>query len=215
MEVLYKPTWSLWSRTAQYDLYMGFMNRTGPRPATGFHDLVRGGSLSFERFSATLEQVLAAVDHTDLEAVILAQPPFLVRLTPLAPVGPTARTASRRRSDVRVLAGSWLQPQTLGLLSERPGRSHRRQLGRQSNQPSPGDPGGRSGGYRPRRCGRADGRRSGRAQLESLAPGRPVWRISTLGPTGVIHIRHPNKRMAGPITHRRRRHASGRPSWRR
>ncbi len=46
------------------------------------HELARGGSLSLERFSAVLEQVLAVVDHTDLEAVMLALPPSLVRVTP-------------------------------------------------------------------------------------------------------------------------------------
>ena len=40
------------------------------------HELVRGGSLSLERFSAILEQVLAAVGHADLEAAMLALPPL-------------------------------------------------------------------------------------------------------------------------------------------
>ena len=57
---------------------------------------------------------------------------------------------------------------------------------------------------------------SGRVQLESLSPplpGGPVLRVSTLGPTGVIRIRHPKKRRAGPLTRwRRQSGAAGRPS---
>jgi hypothetical protein len=44
-------------------------------------DLVGSGSLSLERFSASLEQVLAANDQADLEAA-MAVLPSLVRLTP-------------------------------------------------------------------------------------------------------------------------------------
>jgi hypothetical protein len=44
-------------------------------------DLVTTGSLSLERFAASLEQVLAATDQTDLE-VAMAALPSLVRLTP-------------------------------------------------------------------------------------------------------------------------------------
>ncbi len=44
-------------------------------------DLVTTGSLSLERFAASLEQVLAATDQTDLE-VAMAALPSVVRLTP-------------------------------------------------------------------------------------------------------------------------------------
>ena len=56
---------------------------------------------------------------------------------------------------------------------------------------------------------------SGRVQLESLSPpvpGGPVLRISTFGPTGVIRIRHPKKRRAGPVTRwRQARRRQARP----
>ncbi len=48
---------------------------------------------------------------------------------------------------------------------------------------------------------------SGRVQLDSLSaplPAGPVLRVSTSGPTGVIRIRHPRKRKAGPLTRWRR-----------
>jgi hypothetical protein len=45
------------------------------------HELVGTGGLSLERFSASLEQVLAANDQADLE-VAMAALPSLVRLTP-------------------------------------------------------------------------------------------------------------------------------------
>jgi Domain of unknown function (DUF1707) len=45
------------------------------------HDLVGTGGLSLERFSASLEQVLAANDQADLETAMAALP-SLVRLTP-------------------------------------------------------------------------------------------------------------------------------------
>ncbi len=65
------------------------------------HDLVSGGGLSLEGFSAGLEQVLAANDQADLEAAMAALP-SLVRLTP----------ASRRLSQpLRLDAGiSRLEP---------------------------------------------------------------------------------------------------------
>ena len=80
MEVLYKPTWCLCWKTPRYHLSMGLMKRTGPPPSTGSTSS-SGGSLSLERFSVVLEQVLAAVSQTDLEEVMLALP-SLVRLTP-------------------------------------------------------------------------------------------------------------------------------------
>jgi hypothetical protein len=59
------------------------------------NDLVGNGGLSLERFSASLEQVLAANDQADLEAAMAAMP-SLVRLTP----------ASRRLSQpMRLDAG--------------------------------------------------------------------------------------------------------------
>ena len=45
------------------------------------HDLVGNGSLSLERFSASLERVLAANDQADLE-MAMAAVPSPVRLTP-------------------------------------------------------------------------------------------------------------------------------------
>lgn len=58
---------------------------------TRLHDLV-GSGLSLERFTAGLEQVLAATDHAELEAAMAAMP-SVVRLTP----------ASRRLEEPLVL----------------------------------------------------------------------------------------------------------------
>jgi len=173
------------------------------------HDLVSGGGLSLERFSAILEQVFAAASHAELEAAMLALPP-LVRLTP----------ASRRLARPLVLhvpdsalqlgsgwqlaadtaigtgfgvarldlsAASWdvhqinLHLQTWGSIEVLVPKGVAVQM---------------LGG-------------PGSVQLESLSPpvpGGPVLRISTSGPTGVIRIRHPKERKGRPFTRWRRRH---------
>jgi hypothetical protein len=178
--------------------------------------LVRGGSLSLERFSAILEQVLAAVSHSELEAVMLALRPSLVRLTP----------ASQRLSQPLVLQadgdltlGSGWQLAAQTTISVAFGTARldltatswdanliNLRLETQAGAMEVIVPEGvvvqMLGG-------------SGRVQLESLSPpvpGGPVLRISTFGPTGVIRIRHPNKRRAGPVTHWRRRRAAARRS---
>jgi Domain of unknown function (DUF1707) len=180
------------------------------------HELVRGGSLSLERFSAALEQVLAAVDRTDLEAVMLALPASLVRLTPTSHrlgqplvlqadgdltlgsgwqlAADTTISVAFGTARLDLTAASW-DANVINLHLET-------RAGAMEVIVPEGVVVQMVGG-------------SGRVQLESLSPpvpGGPVLRISTSGPTGVIRIHHPNKRRGGPITHWRLRRAAGRPS---
>ncbi len=178
-------------------------------------ELVRGGSLSLERFSAVLEQVLAAVDHTDLEAVMLALPPSLVRLTP-ASHRLSQPLVLRADGDLTLGSGWQLGADTTISVAFGTARLDLTATSWDANL------------INLRLETRAGAMEvivpegvvvqmvggSGRVQLESLSPpvtGAPVLRISTFGPTGVIRIRHPNKRRAGRITHWRRRRAASRP----
>jgi Domain of unknown function (DUF1707) len=182
------------------------------------HELVRDGSLSLERFSAALGQVLAAVSHTDLEATMLALPP-LVRLTP----------ASRRlaqplvlQADGRLKLGSGWQLAADTTVSVAFGAAwldltaaswDANQINLHLET--------RAGTFEvivPEGVAVQMVGGSGRVQLEALSPplpGGPVLRISTVGPTGVIRIRHPKNNRSGPLTRWRRRHAAGRPRSRR
>ena len=177
------------------------------------HELVRAGSLSFERFSAILEQVLAVVDYSDLEAAMLALPP-LVRLTP----------ASRRLAEPFVLRAegglklgsgwqlaadttisiafgtAWLDLTTASWDANQINLRLETRAGAIEVIVPEGVVVQMVGG-------------SGRVQLDSLSPpvpGGPVLRISTFGPTGVIRIRHPKTRRARRTTRWRRRRSTGR-----
>jgi hypothetical protein len=180
------------------------------------HELVRGGSLSLERFSASLEQVLGAVEHTDLEAVMLALPPSLVRLTPAS-----HRLAQplvlQAEGDLTLGSGWQLATDTTIRVAFGTARLDLTAASWDANVINL---------HLETRAGAMevivpDGvvvqmvGGSGRVQLDSLSPpvpGGPVLRISTLGPAGVIRVRHPNKRRGGPITHWRQRRAAGTPS---
>ena len=171
------------------------------------HELIGSGSLSLERFSAILERVLEAVGRADLEAAMSALPP-LVRLTP----------ASRRlaqplvlRADGDLKLGSGWQLAADTTISIAFGTAWldltaaswdaieiNLRLETRAGAVEVIVPEGVAvqmvGG-------------SGRVQLKSLStpiPAGPVLRISTLGPTGVIRIRHPKKRGAGPVARWRR-----------
>ena len=152
--------WSSCSRTARYQrLLDGVDEHDRVAAIDRLHELVRGGSLSLERFSAILEQVLAAVGHADLEAAMSALPP-VVRLTP----------ASRRlaqplvlRADGALKLGSGWQLAADTTISVAFGTAWldltAASWDANSDQPPSGDPGGCDRGHRPRRRGRADGRR--------------------------------------------------------
>jgi hypothetical protein len=173
------------------------------------HDLISDAGLSLERFSGILEQVFAAASHTELEAAMSAVP-SLVRLTPASQRLATplvldvpdsalelgsgwqlaADTTIRTGFGVARLdltAASWdvdqinLHLQTWGSIEVLVPRGAAVQM---------------LGG-------------SASVQLDSLSapvPGGPVLRIVTSGPTGVIRVRHPNKRNGRPFTRWRRRH---------
>jgi hypothetical protein len=172
------------------------------------HDLIAGGGLSLERFSAILEQVFAAASDAELEAAMLALP-SLVRLTPVSQrlarplvlhvsdsalelgsgwqlAADTAIETGFGAARLDLTAASWdvhqinLHLQTWGSIEVLVPKGVAVQM---------------LGG-------------SGRVQLESLSapvPGAPVLRISTSGPTGVVRIRHPKKRTGRPFTRWRRR----------
>jgi len=180
------------------------------------HELVRAGSLSLERFSAMLEQVLRSAGQSDLEAAMSALPPP-VRLTP----------ASRRlaqplvlQADVDLKLGSGWQLAADTTVSVAFGtawldltaaswdanqidlRLETRAAAIEVIVPE---------GVVVQMVGG-----SGRVELGSLSPpvpGGPVLRISTFGPTGVIKIRHPKKPRAGRVTSWWRRRGAGRASW--
>ncbi len=200
---------------------MGVVNENGAGPAlldgvdegarvaaiSRLHDLITGGGLSLERFSAILEQVFAAASHAELEAAMLALP-SLVRLTPASQrlarplvlhvpdsalqLGSgwqlAADTAICTGFGVALLdltAAIWdldqinLRLQTWGSIEVLVPKGVAVQV---------------LGG-------------SGSVELESLSPrvpGGPVLRISTSGPTGVIRIRHPEKHNGRPFTRLRR-----------
>ena len=179
------------------------------------HDLIRDGNLSLESFSATLERVLAAVGYADLEAAMLALPP-LVRLTPTSrrlaqplvlrangglKLGSGWQLAAETTISVAfgtawldLTAASWDADQIDLCLETRAGAIELIIPEGVAVQMVGG---------------------SGRVQLESLSPplpGGPVLRVSTLGPTGVIRIRHPKRRRAGRLTRWKRRRSAGRPS---
>lgn len=179
------------------------------------HELVSGGKLSLERFSAVLELVLAADNHADLEAAMSAVPP---------PVRPTP--ASRRLAQPLVLQadgslklGSGWQLAADTTISVAFGTAWL-DLGAASWDANQIDLRleTRAGAIEvivPEGVAVQMVGGSGRIQLESLSrpiPGGPVLRISTSGPTGVIRIRHPKKRRTGPLTRWRRRCTTGRPS---
>ena len=176
------------------------------------HELVRGGSLSLERFSAILEQVLAARGHADLEAAMSALPP-VVRLTP----------ASRRlaqplvlRADGALKLGAGWQLAADTTISVAFGTAwldltaaswDANQINLRLEI--------RAGAIEvivPEGVAVQMVGGSGRVELESLSaplPAGPLLRVSTFGPTGVIRIRHPKKRKAGPLTRWRRRRKAG------
>jgi hypothetical protein len=176
--------------------------------------MVSRGELSLERFSAALDQVLAALSPTDLEAAMLALPP-LVRLTP----------ASHRlvqplvlRADGGLNLGSSWQLAADTTISVGVGRALvdltaaswdayevNLRLETQAGEIDLVVPEGVAvqlvGG-------------SGQVQMDSLSPplpGGPVLRISTSGPTGVIRVRHPKSRSGGTITRWVRRRVRRRP----
>jgi Domain of unknown function (DUF1707) len=178
------------------------------------HELVSGGNLSLEHFSAVLELVLAADNHADLEAAMSAVPP---------PVRPTP--ASRRLTQPLVLQadgglklGSGWQLAANTTISVAFGTAcldltaaswDANQINLRLET--------RAGAVEvivPQGVAVQMVGGSGRIQLESLSrpiPGGPVLRISTSGPTGVIRIRHPKNRRTGPLMRWRRRYATGRP----
>jgi hypothetical protein len=181
--------------------------------ADRLHELVRGGSLSLERFSAALEQVLSAVSHTDLEAAMLELPP-VVRLTP----------ASRRLAQPLVLhADGHLQVGSGWQLAAETTISVAFGTARLDLTAASWDANRidlhletRAGEFEvivPEGVAVQMVGGSGRVQLEPLSPpvpGGPVLRISTIGPTAVIRIGHPKKGRAGPLTRWRRRRTAGR-----
>ncbi len=182
------------------------------------HDSFSTGELSLERFSELLEKVLVAPGHADLEAAMLELPP-LVRLTPATrrlttPLMLLAADGGLRLGSgwqlaadttirtgfgaalVDLTAASWdscqinLHLETWGSIDVLVPRGVAVQI---------------VGG-------------SGNLRLESLsAPsiGGPVLRISTSGPTGVIHIHHPKERHDGFFTRWKRRRPGDRSSPRR
>jgi Domain of unknown function (DUF1707) len=179
------------------------------------HELVRGGTLSLERFSAVLEQVLAAVSYADLEAAMLVLPP-LIRLT----------SASRRLAQPLVLeadgglklgSGWQLAADTTIRVAFGTAWVDLTAASWDANQINLRLE-TRAGAFEviiPEGVAVQMVGGSGRVQLESLSaplPAGPVLRISTLGPTGVIRIRHPKKGKAGPLTRWRRRSSPGKPS---
>jgi hypothetical protein len=172
------------------------------------HALVRGGRLSLERFAAVLEQVLAATGHADLEAAMSALPP-LVRITPASrrltqPVVLRADGALKLGSGWQLAADTtisiafgtaWLDLTAASWDANQINLRLETRAGAIELIVPEGVAVQMVGG-------------SGRVQLESLSapvPAGPVLRISTLGPTGVIRIRHPKKRRGGPLTRWRRR----------
>jgi hypothetical protein len=178
------------------------------------HNLIRGGSLSLEHFSAVLGQVLAARGYADLEAAMSALPP-LVRVTP----------ASRRlaqplvlRADGDLKLGSGWQLAADTTISIAFGTAwldltaaswDANQINLRLET--------RAGAIEvivPEGVAVQMVGGSGRVQLQSLSapvPAGPVLRISTLGPTGVIRIRHPKKGRAGLLTRWMRWPKAGRP----
>jgi len=173
------------------------------------HDLVSGGGLSLERFSAILEQVFAAASHAELEAAMLALPP-LVRLTPAS--RRLARPLVLHVPDSALQLGSGWQlaaDTTIGTgfgvarldLSAASWDVHRINLHLQTW--------GSIEILVPKGVAVQMLGGSARVELESLSapvPGGPVLRISTSGPTGVIRIRHPKKRNGRRFTRWSRRH---------
>ena len=171
------------------------------------HELIGSGSLSLERFSAVLERVLEAVGGADLEAAMSALPP-LVRLTPAS-----RRLAQpvvlRADGDLKLGAGwqlaadttisiaygtAWLDLTAASWDATQINLRLETRAGAVEVIVPEGVAVQMVGG-------------SGRVQLESLSapiPAGPVLRISTLGPTGVIRIRHSKKRRARPVTRWRR-----------
>jgi len=179
------------------------------------HELVRGGSLSLEGFAAVFEQVLAAAAHADLEAAMSAVPP-LVRLTPASrrlaqPLVLRADGALKLGSGWQLAADTtisiafgtaWLDLTAASWDANQINLRLETRAGAIELIVPEGVAVQMVGG-------------SGRVQLESLStpvPAGPILRISTLGATGVIRIRHPKKRRAGPFTRWRRRRKAGRPS---
>ena len=191
------------------------MNRTGWRPSTGSTSWSGAEALSLERFSAVLEQVLAAGGHADLEAAMSALPP-VVRVTPAS-----RRLAEplvlRADGDLKLGAGwqlaadttisiafgtAWLDLTAASWDANEINLRLETRAGAIEVIVPEGVAVQMVGG-------------SGRVQLESLSapvPAGPVLRISTLGATGVIRIRHPKERRAGPLTRWRRYRKGGRPS---
>jgi hypothetical protein len=171
------------------------------------HDLVRGGSVSLERFSAILGQVLAASDYADLEAAMSVLPP-LVRITPAS-----RRLAEplvlRADGDLKLGAGWQLAADTTihiafgtAWLDLTAASWDANQINLRLET--------RAGAIEviiPEGVATQMVGGSGRVQLLSLSapvPAGPVLRVSTLGATGVIRIRHPKKRTAGRLTPWRR-----------
>ena len=183
------------------------MNRTGWRPSTGSMSWSGAEALSLERFSAILEQVLAAVGYADLEAAMSALPP-VVRVTPAS-----RRLAQplvlRADGDLKLGAGWQLAADTTISIAFGTAWLDLTAASWDANQINLRLE-TRAGAIEvivPEGVAVQMVGGSGRVQLESLSapvPAGPVLRISTLGPTGVIRIRHPKKRRAGPLTRWRR-----------
>jgi hypothetical protein len=171
-------------------------------------DLFSGGSLSLERFSRRLEQVLAASGHAELEAAMVALPP-LVRLTPASLRLARPLVLQVADSDLRLGSGWQLAADTTIGTGFGAARIDLAAASWDADQID----------LRLQTWGSIDvvvptgvavqlvgG--SARVQLESLSPpvpGGPLLRICTFGPTGLIRIRHPTETRRTLKRWRRRR----------
>jgi hypothetical protein len=176
------------------------------------HDLFSGGELSLECFSDALERVLAAPNHADLVAAMLALPPLVpLTLPSLRLAKPLVLRAAdgglqlgsgwQLAADTTISTGFGLARLDLTVASWDAHQVHLRlqTWGSMEVLVPQGVAVQMVGG-------------SAHVQLESLAPpvpGGPVLRVSTSGPTGVIQIRHPKNCSDGRFTRWRQRHTPG------
>ncbi len=181
------------------------------------HDLLSGGTLSFECFSAVLDQVFAAPSHAELEVAMLTLP-GLTQLTP--PSRRLTKPLTLRAADGGLHLGPGWQLAADTRVTTGCGAS-RLDLTTASWDDHRVD-------LRLETWGSIEilvregvavqiVRGSGRVHLESLStpvPGGPILRVSTSGPTGAIRIRHPEKRLGGPFGRWRRRRTTGRRACR-
>jgi len=172
------------------------------------HELVALGRLSVERFSGSLDQVFAALSHSDLEAALLGLPP-LVRLTP--PSRRLRKPLVLRVPDGDLRLGSGWQLAADTTIGTGFG-SARLDLTAASWDAEQIDLRLETWGSIEVlvRAGVSVQVVGGSASvnLERLAvpvPGGPVLRVSTHGPAGTILIRHPTTRADGLFMHARRR----------